>query len=73
MQAGDGSLLHAPLGEKIVNHYSFCTVFETPEEYRVVTDSGNSLGTLPMAYPLQQKMLIIFAGRRCRVLQVDGR
>jgi ATP-dependent Lhr-like helicase len=34
------------LGEKIVNHYSFYTVFQTPEEYRLVTDSGQSLGTL---------------------------
>jgi ATP-dependent Lhr-like helicase len=71
MQAGDGNLLHAPTGEKIVNHYSFYTVFQTPEEYRLVTDSGQSLGTLPVDYPLREKMLIVFAGRRWRVLQVN--
>jgi ATP-dependent Lhr-like helicase len=73
MQAGDGTLLHAPAGEKLVNHYSFYTVFQTPEEYRLVTDSGQSLGTLPVDHPLREKMLIVFAGRRWRVLQVNER
>jgi ATP-dependent Lhr-like helicase len=73
MQAGDGTLLHAAAGEKIVNHYSFSTVFQTPEEYRLVTDSGNGLGTLPINHPLREGMLIIFGGRRWRVLNVDQR
>jgi ATP-dependent Lhr-like helicase len=73
IQADDGTLLLAPGGEKVVNHYSFYTVFQTPNEYRIVTDSGKSLGTLPVNYPVRPKMLIIFAGQRWRVLQVDGR
>ena len=73
MQAGDGALLHAPKGEKIVNHYRFCTVFQTPSEYRLITDSGRSLGTLPINHPLKDGMLIIFGARRWRVLHIDAR
>ena len=73
MQAADGTLLHAPKGEKIVNHYGFCTVFQTPSEYRLITDSGRSLGTLPVNHPLKEDMLIIFSARRWRVLHVDAK
>jgi ATP-dependent Lhr-like helicase len=73
MQASDGILLHAPAGERIVNHYTFYTVFQTSEEYRIITENGKSLGTLPVDYPLQAKLLIIFAGRRWRVIHVDER
>lgn len=72
MQSGDGTLLHAPAGEKIVNHYAFGTVFQTPIEYRLVADSGKSLGTLPINRPLKENMLIIFAGRRWRVMHVEA-
>lgn len=71
MQSDDGTLLHAPAGERIVNHYSFYAVFQTGEEFRLVTESGRTLGTLPVDYPLQENMLIIFAGRRWRILNVD--
>jgi len=72
LQASDGVLLHAPLGEKIVNHYSFYTVFLTPEEYRVVA-GDRELGTLPVDRPLQENCLIILGGRRWRVVRVDER
>ena len=70
LQSPDGTLLHAPTGEKIVNHYSFLTVFVTPEEYRVIA-GDKTLGTLPVDRPLLEDSFIIFAGRRWRVTNVD--
>jgi ATP-dependent Lhr-like helicase len=69
-QANDGTIILGLAGEKIVNHYSFYTAFQTPEEYRIVTN-GRTLGTLPINYPLVEGMYIIFAGRRWRVLSVN--
>lgn len=70
MQASDGLLLHGPLGEKIVNHYSFYTAFTTPEEYRLVSGDW-TLGTLPIDRPLAEGSLLIFGGRRWLVLEID--
>ena len=69
-QAGDGTLLLGPKGERIVNHYSFYAAFNTPDEWRL-TSAGHQLGTLPIDFPLNAGLLIIFAGRRWRVLGVD--
>ncbi|MGG6297902.1 DEAD/DEAH box helicase [Leptolyngbya sp. AN02str] len=69
-QSQDGLLLLGLTGEKLVNHYSFYTAFQTPEEYRIVT-SGRTLGTLPIDSPLVEGMYLIFAGRRWLVLSVD--
>ena len=70
LQSADGTLLHAPVGEQIVNHYSFYTAFLSPEEFRIVHGS-NVLGTLPVSQPIPEKSLILFGGRRWRVLHVD--
>ena len=68
-QDTERTILLGRVGEKIVNHYSFFTAFLTPEEYRIVTES-RELGTLPISFPLTEGMLIIFAGRRWRVLEI---
>lgn len=70
-QTHDGVLILGLKGERLVNHYSFYTAFQTPEEYRIVT-RGKTLGTLPIDYPLFEGMYIIFAGRRWKVLAVDA-
>jgi len=70
MRSPDGTLLHAPVGEQIVNHYSFYTAFQTSEEFKVVAGS-TVLGTLPLTGPVAEKSLILFAGRRWRVVTVD--
>ncbi|MBD1866621.1 DEAD/DEAH box helicase [Cyanobacteria bacterium FACHB-471] len=69
-QTQEGLLLLGLKGEKLVNHYSFFTAFQTPEEYRIVTH-GKTLGTLPVEYPLTEGLYLIFAGHRWRVLAVD--
>ncbi|MGA7935231.1 MAG: DEAD/DEAH box helicase [Kovacikia sp.] len=69
-QSQDGVLLPGLKGERLINHYSFYTAFQTPEEYRVVTH-GKTLGTLPVNYPLVEKTYLIFAGYRWQILSID--
>ncbi len=69
-QMSEGLLVHGQKGERLVNHYSFFSVFLTPEEYRLV-HQGKTLGTLPVTQPLFVGLHIIFAGRRWRVDSVD--
>jgi ATP-dependent Lhr-like helicase len=45
----------------------------TPDEFKVITDRGKTLGSLPVDNPVMPKQLVIFAGRRWRVLEVDSR
>lgn len=71
-QSPDGTLLLGAAGERIVEHYSFYAVFETPDEYRVLFGS-RTLGTIPIVTPLAPDMTIIFAGRRWRVRAVHER
>jgi ATP-dependent Lhr-like helicase len=47
-------------------------VFLTPEEFKIVTDRGRNLGNLPIDNPILPDRLIIFAGRRWKVLEVDA-
>ena len=54
----------------MVDHYSFFAAFSSPEEYRLMT-GGKSLGQLPISVPLFPGLLLIFGGRRWRVLDVD--
>lgn len=69
-QTHDGLLVLGAKGEQIVGHYSFYSVFNTPEEYRLEA-AGRVLGTLPIDGPLIVDQIIIFAGKRWRILSVD--
>jgi len=70
-QSPDGTLLHGETGERILNHFSFYAVFETPEEYRVVHE-GRTLGSMSVDHGLVEGGFIIFGGRRWRVVSVDA-
>jgi ATP-dependent Lhr-like helicase len=70
LQASDGLLLPGVRGERLLNHYSFYAVFQTLDEYRLVAE-GRTLGSLPIDHPVVNGMLIIFGGRRWKVLDVD--
>lgn len=70
VQTHEGLLVLGVRGERLVNHYSFYSVFVTPDEYRLV-HQGRTLGTLPVTQPLQAEMHIIFGGRRWMVQSVD--
>jgi ATP-dependent Lhr-like helicase len=71
MQSSDGTLLPGTKGEQLINHYSFYSAFQTAEEYRLVS-SGRTLGSIPIDHPVLTGGLLIFAGRRWRVLDVDA-
>ncbi len=70
IQSADGTLLPGEKGERIVNHFTFYTIFQTPEEYQVL-HQGRSLGTLTFDHLLAEGLHIIFAGRRWKVVGVD--
>ena len=71
-QAPDGNLLLGKTGERLVEHYTFYAVFQTPEEFRVMAN-GSLLGTLPVISPLAPGMSIIFAGRRWLITNLDSK
>ena len=68
-QSPDGILLLGRIGERVVEHYGFYAVFQTAEEYRIVSN-GKTLGTLPVLTVLAPDMTIIFSGRRWRILAI---
>ena len=69
-QDSRGFLLPGEHGDRLVNHYSFYAAFHTSQEYRLVAD-GRTLGSLPVERPILPGTLLIFGGRRWRVLGVD--
>lgn len=71
-QAPDGVLLLGEQRERVVAHFRFFAVFQTPDEFRVIAE-GRTLGPLPVTFMLMEDMAIIFAGQRWRVLEVDDR
>ena len=71
-QAPDGVLLLGREGERLVEHYSFYAVFQTPQEYRIV-DGSRVLGTLPVVMVMVPGMTIVFSGRRWRVTRIHDR
>jgi ATP-dependent Lhr-like helicase len=70
MQDSSGLLLHGPVGEKFVNHYTFYAAFAADEEFRIITGS-KTLGTLPISQALTVGQRILFAGRTWRVEEID--
>lgn len=71
-QARDGILLLGPMGERLVEHYSFYAVFQTPREYRIIA-KDKTLGTLPITTVMTPGMTIIFSGRRWRIVEIHER
>ncbi len=69
-QSSDGLLLLGRQGEKLVEHYSFYAVFQTPEEFRVECD-GKTLGTLPLEQMFRPGMTIIFSGKRWEIVEIN--
>jgi ATP-dependent Lhr-like helicase len=69
-QAPDGTMMLGEQGERIVQSRDFFAVFETAEEWRL-TAGGRTLGTLPISFPVHKDSLIVFAGRRWIVQDLD--
>jgi ATP-dependent Lhr-like helicase len=69
-QAPDGAVMLGELGEKIVDSRTFYAIFPTDQEWRLV-HKAEVLGTLPLSNIISVGSLILFAGRRWRVVSVD--
>jgi ATP-dependent Lhr-like helicase len=69
-QSDDGLIMLAEKGEYIVQSRSFFAVFESEEEWRL-TVGGKTLGTLPITHPVHKDGLVVFAGRRWIVEDID--
>lgn len=69
-QASDGLLMLGEVGERLVASRDFFALFESGEEWRLVT-GGRSLGSLPLTTAVAVDNLITFAGRRWVVVGVD--
>jgi ATP-dependent Lhr-like helicase len=71
-QAPDSTLMLAEVGEQIVQSRDFFAVFKSAQEWRLI--SGNrTLGTLPISYLVHKDSLVVFAGRRWMIEDVDDR
>jgi ATP-dependent Lhr-like helicase len=69
-QAPDGIMMLGEQGERIVQSRGFFAVFETAEEWRL-TVGGRALGTLPISFPVHKASLVVFAGQRWIVQDLD--
>jgi len=69
-QAPDGLLMLGQIGEHLVASHEFYAVFESDDEWRLVT-GGQTLGTVPIVNAFSIGSLVGFAGRRWRVVAVD--
>ncbi|MCA1386042.1 MULTISPECIES: DEAD/DEAH box helicase [unclassified Bradyrhizobium] len=69
-QSPDGTIMLANEGEAVVQSRNFFAVFESAEEWRL-TVSGRTLGTLPISFPVHKDSLVVFAGQRWIVQDLD--
>ncbi len=71
-QAKDGTLLPGRVGERLLESRDIFSVFMSPEEYKVVAEGGRAIGRVPGTNPISPGQMLILAGRRWRVIEVDG-
>ncbi|PTL93695.1 DEAD/DEAH box helicase [Halomonas litopenaei] len=71
VQSTDGLLLHGPVGERLVNHYGFYAAFSAPEEYTLY-HGAKIIGKLPIDSPIETGGLLVFAGRRWLIQDIDA-
>lgn len=71
-QSSEGLVMLGSAGERMVESRDFYAVFETDEEWRLVS-GGRTLGTVPISNVLGIGSLVGFAGRRWCVEAVDDR
>ena len=69
-QAPDGTLMLGKNGEHLTSGHDFFAVFATPDEYRII-HRARTLGQLAIDAPLCDGDLIIFGGKRWRIVHMD--
>ncbi|TDX23696.1 ATP-dependent Lhr-like helicase [Modicisalibacter xianhensis] len=70
VQTASGLLLHGPVGERIVNHHDFYAAFSAPEEFTLF-HAGKMIGMLPIDSPLETGGMLVFAGRRWVIVDIN--
>jgi ATP-dependent helicase Lhr and Lhr-like helicase len=65
-----GTLGLGRAGERLVNHFTFYAAFQSPEEFRLLTE-GRVLGSMPILTAVLPGTHLVFAGRRWLVQAVD--
>lgn len=70
-QAPDGTLLPGPAGERLLESRDIFAVFLSPEEYKVIAEGGRVIGQVPGDNPLMPGEMLMLAGRRWRIIEVD--
>lgn len=71
-QAPDGTLLPGPAGERLLESRDIFAVFMSPEEYKVLAEGGRAIGQVPGTNPFSPGQMLILAGRRWRVIEVNS-
>lgn len=69
-QAPDGTLLLGTRGEQLVQSRDFYALFESAAEWRLVAGT-RTLGTIPLSNAIAKGNLVVFAGRRWLVEDID--
>ncbi len=69
-QAPNRTIMLGRLGEVITSRHDFYAVFQTDQEWRLIS-SGRELGTIPIVNALGVGSILAFAGHRWRVVSVD--
>jgi ATP-dependent Lhr-like helicase len=72
-QSSDGTLLPGPTGERLLESRDIFSVFVSPEEYRVMAEGGRVIGQVPGDNPFSPGEMLMLAGRRWRIIEVDGK
>jgi ATP-dependent Lhr-like helicase len=71
-QAPDGTLLPGETGERLLESRDIFAVFLSPEEYRVMAEGGRTIGQVPAENPFTPGEMLMLAGRRWRIIDVDS-
>ncbi|MFH2001892.1 MAG: DEAD/DEAH box helicase, partial [Planctomycetota bacterium] len=69
-QTPEGDLILGLAGEKLARSFDFYSVFQSPEEYSVVSN-GASIGSLGLTASIVEGAFVILAGRRWKIEKVD--
>jgi ATP-dependent Lhr-like helicase len=72
-QAVDGTLLPGPAGERLLESRDIFSVFISPEEYKVIAEGGRAIGQVPGDNPFSPGEMLMLAGRRWRIVEVDAK
>ena len=71
-QAPDGTLLPGKRGEVLCEGREVYSVFVGATEFKVTEQGGRAVGTVPDTVPFVPGQLLLLAGRRWRIVEVDG-